>query len=174
MLSNPKNSVTLGESAHYKGSGNHRREYWDVWIMGFPLCSFVPSVVEVLGVPITRDYGDLPAPSPLFRPHSTPDDPIRPHAEGASAEGRNAFGFWLKANGCFFKDLSCNTHPEALPDYSYFLRPYQLRIGTWTRHNGTAGGCSCRASFLTARFNISLYGSRSSNRDSLGARGSLG
>src|SRR5579859_1853264 len=30
MLSNPKNSVTLGESAHYLGSGNHRRECWDV------------------------------------------------------------------------------------------------------------------------------------------------
>src|SRR5579859_7772042 len=30
MLSNPKNSVTLGESAHYLGSGNHRGECWDV------------------------------------------------------------------------------------------------------------------------------------------------
>src|SRR6185437_10394440 len=28
--SNLKNSVTYGESAHYRGSGNHRREYWDV------------------------------------------------------------------------------------------------------------------------------------------------
>ena len=27
---NPKNSVTLGESAHYRGSGNHWGEYWDV------------------------------------------------------------------------------------------------------------------------------------------------
>ena len=80
-----------------------------------------------------------------IRPQMTPFDPM-PGPPGsavfcagwggmlrASAEGHNASpstSFWLNCQlriaSCYFsKTFLATSHPEALPDYSYFLRPNQ-------------------------------------------------